>query len=261
MKIVIIGTGNVATVLGKKLSAAGHSIIQVYGRHEQAAITLADQLYAAACSSLTGITQEAELYIAAVADSALTEIAAHLRLQHQLIVHTAGAVSIEIFREVSPAYGVFYPFQSIRKEITPLPELPVMVDANTMEAKEQLLCLAKTISPRVSFAGDTARLQYHLCAVFTNNFSNYLNVLAEDFCRKNGLDFNNLLPLFDESARRLHQFSPRQVQTGPAIRRDKHTIQLHMALLKDEPALGGLYRVFSQEIENYAWEKRPQGDP
>ncbi len=257
MKIVIIGTGNVATVLGKKLILSGHAVIQVYGRNEAAANALANLFSATACSSLAAITKDAELYIAAVADSGLETIAAHLRLQHQLVVHTAGAVSMEIFKDVSTAYGVFYPFQSIRKEIEPMPELPVMVDANTDAAKQQLLTIAKTISQKVSIANDAARVQYHLCAVVTNNFSNYLNVLAADYCRKNGLDFSNLLPLFDESARRLHHFSPHQVQTGPAIRNDTATMQQHVAMLKKEPALADLYRVFSDEIIRYPWKNFP----
>lgn len=33
MKVVIIGTGNTATVLGKKISEAGNEIIQVAGRN------------------------------------------------------------------------------------------------------------------------------------------------------------------------------------------------------------------------------------
>ncbi len=259
MKIVIIGTGNVATVLGKKLTTAGHSIMQVYGRNREAAMTLANQFSATACSSIEAIEQEAELYIAAIADSALTDIAAHLQLQNQLLVHTAGAVSINIFKEVSANYGVFYPFQSIRKEIEPMPELPIMVDANTTAAKEQLLSIAKTISQKVSIANDAARMRYHLCAVVTNNFSNYLNVLAADYCHRNGLDFSNLLPLFDESARRMHYFSPRQVQTGPAIRKDTATMQRHLALLKDDPALAVLYQVFSDEIKRYPWKNLPQG--
>ncbi len=33
MKVVIIGAGNVATVLGKKILEAGHEILQVVGRN------------------------------------------------------------------------------------------------------------------------------------------------------------------------------------------------------------------------------------
>jgi len=44
MNIVIIGTGNAATVLGRKLKRAGHRIVQVFGRDASAASQLAYQL-------------------------------------------------------------------------------------------------------------------------------------------------------------------------------------------------------------------------
>ncbi len=41
MDIVIIGSGNVATVLGRKFKAAGHNIVQVFSRNAAAATQLA----------------------------------------------------------------------------------------------------------------------------------------------------------------------------------------------------------------------------
>ena len=253
MKIVIIGTGNVATVLAKKLKAAHHSILQVYGRNESDAIVLAGELAAAYCASWNDIVQGADLYIAAITDTALPELANNLQLDKQLVVHTAGAVSINLLKNVSSSYGVLYPFQSVRKETAADTVIPFMIDANTDAARQKLLAIAETISASVTIAGDEARLQYHLCAVVTNNFSNYLYVLAEDYCTKQGLNFKNLLPLLDETSRRLHQFSPRQVQTGPAVRSDRSTMQRHLSLLRNEPALAKFYQIFSEEIMDYNW--------
>ena len=42
MDIVIIGTGNTATILGRKLKAAGHNIVQIYGRNAKAEILSLD---------------------------------------------------------------------------------------------------------------------------------------------------------------------------------------------------------------------------
>ncbi len=253
MQIVMIGTGNVAVVLAKKLKAAGHAIVQVFGRNHLAAAVLADQYGATTCSEWKAITQEADLYIIAVADQALAGNNIHLQLTDQLVVHTAGAVSIEILKNMSASYGVLYPLQTIRKEMEPLPDITFLADANTGIAKEKLFALAKTISQKVIMANDTQRMQYHLCAVMTNNFSNYLYVLAEDYCNKHGLDFSSLLPLIDQTAERLHQSSPRLVQTGPAIRKDMITIQHHLNLLNEDPVLKNLYKIFSDDILKYPW--------
>ncbi|MEP7277656.1 MAG: Rossmann-like and DUF2520 domain-containing protein [Bacteroidota bacterium] len=253
MKIVVIGTGHVAVVLSVKLKAAGHRILQVFGRNRLAAAVLADACDASTCASWDDITPNAELYIIAVADQALTGNAIHLAVENQLVVHTAGAVSIDVLKGMSSSYGVLYPLQTIRKEVVPTPAIPFMIDANTAAGRETLAALASTISQKVVFANDTQRLQYHLCAVITNNFSNYLYVLAEDYCQRQGLDFTNLLPLLAETSRRLQQFSPRQVQTGPAVRGDGTTIQRHIQLLENEPALFGLYKMFSDQVRAFNW--------
>lgn len=254
MQIVIIGTGNTATVLGKKLYAAGHTIVQVYGRNSEAAAALADILGAISCSSWNAITQDAALYIIAIADQALLAGEIHLQLKDQLVVHTAGAASIEILKTISSSYGVLYPYQTIRKEIEPLPDIPFLVDGSSDAAKEQLVALAKTMSQKVSIADDAERMKYHLCAVMANNFSNYLYVLTNEYCKKNDLNFSNLLPLIDETTSRLHHFSPRMVQTGPAIRKDLATIQQHLDLLQNDPALKKMYHFFTEQMIEFDWD-------
>ena len=253
MQIVIIGTGNTATVLARKLKLAGHLIVQVYGRNAEAAAALAAELGAISCSEWHTITQQAELYIIAIADSALAGNDIHLKLTNQLVVHTAGAVSMDVLKNISSSYGVLYPYQTLRKEIEHLPAIPFLIDGNTAKVKEQLLHIAGSISSNVGIAGDAARIKYHLCAVIANNFSNYLYTLTEAYCRKNDLDFNNLLPLIDETAGRLHHSAPAAVQTGPAIRKDSTTINKHLQLLRDDSALQKWYQLFSDEIQGYKW--------
>ncbi len=254
MKIVFIGTGNVAQVLARKFQAAGQAIVQVYGRNKPAAEAMADMVNATACSSWEGITLQADLYVIAISDSALTTATIGLRLSNQLVVHTAGAVPMERLKDISAQYGVLYPFQTIRKEVEPLPPIPFLVDGCSRSVKDRLLELAGTISDKVIIANDTQRMQYHFCAVMTNNFSNYLYVLADDYCNRHGLDFNALLPLIDETAHRLHRFSASQVQTGPAIRKDLTTIQQHLVLLQNEPSLKNLYQLLSDNILAYPWQ-------
>lgn len=253
MKIVIIGTGNVATVLGRKLKMARHDIMQVFGRNNESAVLLAKELDTNACNEWSAIRQDAEVYIVALSDKALQGIDEHLVLNDQLVVHTAGSVSMGILKNLSVNYGVFYPFQTIRKEVTPIPEIPLFIDASNKASREKLMVLGKTISPRVNEADDQQRIQYHLCAIIVNNFSNYFYAVAENYCLGHGLDFKNLLPLIEETAGRLRQFSPRQVQTGPAIRNDSSTIDKHRGLLADDPGLQDLYMVLTNSILQFKW--------
>ena len=248
MNIVIIGTGNTATVLGRKLKQAGHTIVQVAGRKPAPAVLLAAELNASSCTTAAGLHRDASLYLLAVSDNALAGIPKEWKLPNRLLAHTAGSVSIEVLKGSSDTYGVFYPLQSLRREIREIPEIPLLVDGNNDTAREQLQSLALSISPHVSVAADEQRLQLHLAAVLVNNFTNHLYALAEKYCKENGLDFHYLLPLIKETATRLDRFSPQQLQTGPAIRNDTDTIARHLALLKEDDTLMEIYKLITKSI-------------
>ena len=252
MEIVIIGTGNTATVLGRKFRQAGHTIAQVAGRNPAPAALLAAELNASACTTAAGLTRGASLYLLAVSDNALTGIQKEWKLPNRLVAHTAGSVSIDVLKGISDAYGVFYPLQSMRKEIREIPEIPLLVDGNNDSARAQLQAIAISISQQVSVAGDAQRLQLHLAAVVVNNFTNHLYALAEKYCIEGGLDFHYLLPLIKETANRLDRFSPQQVQTGPAVRNDTDTIARHLALLKEDDTLKEIYKLFTASIHSLA---------
>jgi hypothetical protein len=64
-----------------------------------------------------------------------------------------------------------------------------------------------------------------------------------------------LLPLIDETARKVHTLPPQEAQTGPAIRYDENVIQKHLDALSDEPEMQTLYRLMSQSIHEAAREK------
>jgi predicted short-subunit dehydrogenase-like oxidoreductase (DUF2520 family) len=255
MQIIIIGTGNTATVMARALAGAGHTIVQVYGRERAKAAQLAAQLAQwqvqppAVTDSLTGLQPWADLYLIAVSDSGLAHITQHLQLGNALVAHTAGAVSKDILQTVSSRYGVFYPLQSLRRERDELPPMPMLVDASDEEGVMLLLKLAQSMSGQVQVAGDAERLKLHVAAVLVNNFTNHLYALAEDFCKKEAVDFKLLLPLLLETATRVQEHSPQQVQTGPALRGDINTVERHLQLLSAHPQLQELYQLLSVSIQ------------
>ena len=253
MEIVIIGTGNVASVLGQRLKTAGHPIKQVYGRNENSALSLADELGAVGCSDWNAIDKEADCYLIAFSDQALVDRQLPLHLGDRLVVHTAGSVPMDSLGNITTNYGVFYPLQSIRKKMDSSIPIPFLIDAVRVEAKHTLTRLAHSMGSSVAEADDEKRLRYHVSAVVANNFTNYLFTLVQDYCKKNGLDFSNLLPLLDETISRLHRHPAVETQTGPARRGDLATIESHLELLKKEPELSELYKNFSRQILDYPW--------
>jgi predicted short-subunit dehydrogenase-like oxidoreductase (DUF2520 family) len=248
MKVVLIGSGNAANVLGRKIIAAGHEIIMVFGRNEPVCAELGALLGCPFTINSEFIDRHADIYIAAIADNALADLHMQVKLGRKLTVHTAGAVSKDVLKEVSLNYGVLYPLQSLRKEITQLPEIPFLVDGNTPDNSTLIKDFAATLSPSVILADDAERKKLHVAAVFVNNFTNHLYSLAEGFCEKENIDFSLLFPLIKETALRVENFSPQQMQTGPAARGDTSTINMHLQILKQYPQLAAVYEQLSYSI-------------
>lgn len=248
MDVIILGSGNTATVLGKLLVSKGYNIQQVWSRQYNHAQQLASQLDALAISSLQDISNRADLCIMAVADSAIGEVAHQLKLKKKILVHTAGSVSMHILQNSSPNYGVLYPLQSLRKEMAMLPDIPFLIDGNSSEVTEILLELAETLSDRAEQANDEQRMQMHLAAVLVSNFTNHLYAHAETFCKDHQLNFHLLQPMITEVAARLTEISPFKLQTGPARRNDLATVEKHIALLSGNPQLQLLYKTLSDSI-------------
>ena len=142
-----------------------------------------------------------------------------------------------------------YPLQSLRKELNYAPVIPFLVDGNNDFTREAIFNLATSLSQPVSFANDETRLQYHVSAIIVSNFTNHLFALAKNYCDANKTDFNLLLPLIEEIVHRLHNYDPSTMQTGPAIRGDETTIQKHLQLLNEFPALKNIYEVMSNSIK------------
>jgi len=248
MKIVIVGSGNVATVLSALIYKAGHEIMQVVSRNVDHAVILASKYNVEGVAMTRPEFAEADLYIIALSDAALSSIDNISALSNKFLVHTAGSVSMEIFSKISTNYGVLYPLQSLSKSITTIPKIPFLIEGNSPETRDQLMKFAGTISEEVISANESERLNYHIAAIFTSNFTNHLYAVTEEFCSKERIDFKNLLPLINEVTLRINNNSPYDVQTGPAIREDIFTINRHLQKLTSFPDLKYLYLKLSESI-------------
>ena len=248
MEVVIIGTGNVATVLSKLIVRSGHTIIEVFGREYTEALAIAKIVGAKANNVLLDINTNAAIYIIAVSDDAIINISSSLLLQNKLVLHTAGSISKEVLKKVSNNYGVLWPLQTLRKKMEEIPTIPFVIDASNHEAFMLLDKFAKSLSQQCFRANDAERIKLHLAAVAVSNFTNYLFALAENYCNNEGLDFKLLLPLINETVKRIKHHSAKDLQTGPAVRGDFATIEKHLDLLKKYPDFKKVYQLLSDNI-------------
>ena len=250
MKVVIVGAGNLATNLTVALQAAGHTILQVFSRTARSAQLLAERVGVPAVTSWSDLSQDADIYILSITDSALPTIDYNVFPPQALVVHTAGSIPMDVIQ--TPRRGVLYPMQTFSKQrIVDFAEIPLFVEASTEDDTQFLYDFAHTINNKVYRLSSADRLYLHLAAVFCSNFVNHCYAISEDILREHGhLPFSVMLPLIDEVAAKVHQVSPHDAQTGPAIRHDEQVISHHRALLADQPQLQEIYTVMSKHIAN-----------
>lgn len=259
MRIVFIGAGRLATNLARALHEAGHTIEAVYSRTMASAEALCHLLSRQCLPALQHCTpvdaipllpRDADVYILAVKDDALPHLIAQLHdhCPDRLLLHTAGSVPMSVFGDHKDC-GVFYPMQTFSKERqTDFSCVHIFIEGSTPRAVETAQQLATSIGNPATELSSEQRKKLHLAAVFACNFSNHCYALAEKILSREGIPFDVMLPLIDETTAKVHTMSPRQAQTGPAIRYDQSIISRQSQLLADDPLMQQVYDLMSQSI-------------
>ncbi|MBE0648343.1 MAG: DUF2520 domain-containing protein [Bacteroidales bacterium] len=247
--IVILGAGNVAAHLSQALAAKGFDITQIYSRTEEKGRRLAALLGTGYAGSVKDINPDADLYIMALSDTALSEIAMQFNVDQGIVVHTSGSVGMDVLKDCSNYTGVVYPLQTFREgNQIPFDAIPVCVEASDSDVEERLLDLAGRLSTNVRVLNSGQRKILHLTAVFASNFTNYLYTIAEDLLLQNDIPFDLLEPLIMRTAANASHSNLFSLQTGPAVRGDTAILESHMELLSGDKAYKEIYELISKQI-------------
>lgn len=255
MRITLIGAGNLATSLAIALKKANHEILQVYSRTEDSARDLAQKLSLDAYTAdLNEINTDSDIYIVALTDNTLTQLAPTLPQGRTsaLWLHTAGSIPMDTF--TCNRRGVLYPMQTFSKQrAVDFSNIPVFVEASCTEDVSIIKDLASSITDTVIELSSNERKYLHLAAVFCCNFPNHLATIASQILHEHNIPFSVMLPLIDETVGKLHNIEPRKAQTGPAVRHDQKVMQEHIELLNKEqhPELAHIYKIISKSIQEY----------
>jgi predicted short-subunit dehydrogenase-like oxidoreductase (DUF2520 family) len=269
MKIAFIGSGNVAWHLAPALQMAGNEIGSVYSRDLKNAQLLADRLHKPLIiNHLDFSDSSATLFIIAVSDDAIAELASKIKLpQGAILVHTSGSKGLEsLISSPSPTkrgissltpspspkergMGVFYPLQTFSKtKSLDFKTIPFCIEGSNQEVENTLIKLAQSLSNQVFRINSAQRRALHVAAVFANNFSNHLLRIAQEILQKNQLEFSLLKPLIEETIAKALTTNPSAAQTGPAKRGDAQTIAQHLDFLQNEPQWQIIYQIITQSI-------------
>ena len=250
-RIACVGSGGVASSLLPALCGAGYCIVQVCSRRLESAQRLANVVGAAACSNLSELDRNADMYIIAVPDSEIENVLRSANFGSGLAAHTSGSTPMSVFEKYNvQRYGVLYPLQTFsRGRVVSFANVPLLVEGNSAHDTEELMRMARSLSENVQQASSEKRMMLHVAAVFACNFSNHLLAISAQLTRESELEFDLLKPLIRETFEKvLSAENPAEVQTGPAVRGDVNTVQKHLAALEKYPLQQQIYRLISENI-------------
>ncbi|RED48222.1 Rossmann-like and DUF2520 domain-containing protein [Seonamhaeicola aphaedonensis] len=246
ISVIILGAGNVATHLYKAFKKAENiSVKQWYNRNIKSLNGYKNKVDVTDDFSKL---KDADIYIIAVSDDAVSNVSSKIPFENKLVVHTSGSVNVHDL-DKKHKRGVLYPLQTFSKS-TNLNFLDIPICIETIDKKDYhtLKSLATSISNTVKKVNSNQRQVLHLAAVYVNNFTNQLYRIGHEITESEGAEFDLLKPLIQETARKVQELSPYMAQTGPAKRNDKKTIKKHLKLLKSEHHLN-IYNLLTESIQ------------
>lgn len=230
MKVAVIGTGNVGTQFAR-----------IFGVEPISSRTL------------EGLPTDADLYVIAVSDSAVREVANRLPETDGIVVHTTGSVPLDALSEVKcGGSGVIYPFQTISRQRPLTPErIPLLLEASD---EKTLLTIEKAAREAgfsdIAYADSEKRRRVHLCGTFACNFTNAMVGISQKILADCGIDQSIISPLVEETVEKLKTLPAKHAQTGPAVRKDTPTMDAHVKLLEelDMKNEADIYKLISEYI-------------
>jgi predicted short-subunit dehydrogenase-like oxidoreductase (DUF2520 family) len=239
--ITIIGTGNVAEILGQRFIDEGLQVVSVVGRNEERTAELANK-WSACCENIAEIS--GEFALVCLPDSITIEVVEQIDNQ-KVVAYTAGSISLTEITH--PNCGVFYPLQTFSKsrrnsDIT----FPLLIESKSAQISDILKELGTKISDKVEYCNSEKRKRIHLSAVFINNFSNHLISIGQNLAEKNNIDPQLFSALIEETFAKLKELAAEEAQTGPAVRNDLTTIKSHLELLDGDEK--EIYKILTNNL-------------
>ena len=248
MKVVVIGSGNVAESLARAIAEAdGLELVQLFARNEERGRKVAELAHTVWSGSELA---EADLYLISVSDNAVADVAKSLQLPEGAVVaHTAGCCTLDTLAPHTHR-AVFYPFQTFtagRK--VDFKRGFIFLEGATDYALMVVEKVAHALTKNVLPADTARRAVIHLSGVFACNFANAMYANAAEILAKAGLPFDIVAPVIEETAKKaVEVLNPAKTQTGPARRGDTQTLDRHRAMLGDKSRTREIYDKISEDI-------------
>ncbi len=241
-RVTVVGSGNVAEAFAVALAERG-MLCEVVGRNEARLEQIAT--LTGCCITTISKRQSTDLYIIAVSDGAVSEVAQILKTTDSaVVVHCAGSVAM-----TDTVDGVIYPMQSFTAgRRVNFREVPLFIEGEAEIIRE----VAEALSDSVTELTSEQRSHLHLAAVFACNFTNAMLTAASETLAPSGVNLAAYRPLVEETIAKAFapNSTPQKAQTGAARRGDMATQERHLNMLKNDNKKSEIYKLISE----YIWE-------
>ena len=161
-KTVIIGSGNLAEALARAVAKSELELVQIFARNAERARVVAELAATGWETRPEMLRKDADIYLIAVSDRAVAEVAATLPIPEEAAVaHTAGSVPVTAIPERFARRAVFYPMQTFtRGREADFSVIPVFLEAPSPELRPErssgptrhsaARCISRRFSPATS---------------------------------------------------------------------------------------------------------------
>lgn len=242
-RVIVFGSGNVATSLGRAWEANGVVIAGFCNRKgivppgfittDAPCFTQPESIDVEADFALVAVRDEFVFSVINALPSGLTPI------------HFSGAL------RNPDTGGVIWCAQSIQPHAPELmKEVPMVITANDSATREVLTQLAGRISTRLFPTMEEKRQKGHLTAVFAVNFTNHALAIAQQLSSEADLPWDWFIPMIEATSQGAIEGNAAARQTGPGLRREEAVIQAQLQALSTHPAWRKFYEAATESIQS-----------
>ncbi len=150
------------------------------------------------------------------------------------VAHTAGGVPINDIPQKRK--GVFYPLQSFsnNQEID-FSTVPFGIEVSIQEDQELLIQLVSLLGASCQLLSSGQKRDPSPCCCFWLIISPIIySHKLQLYVDHKSYPLNFYKPLLLETVQKQEKLTPREAQTGPALRKDQKTINRHLKLIENE---------------------------
>ena len=261
MEVILAGPGRAGVSVCLALASAGHRVVGVLGRSYDELTLASAEIPGTHWLDWHDPLPPADLLIVAVADGAISEVAARLAPQAGALggaVHLSGLTPVGALGPLQACcpLGSFHPLQTLpnpRDGAARLKGAWVAITAPDDAFFHRLVELARSIGCHPFALADDRKALYHAAASAAANYPVVVLAMARRLFEAAGVGFAAAEPLIRAAVDNALALGPEAALTGPAVRGDAGTVAAQVeAVRRGAPDLADAFVALARAAAHLA---------